>query len=88
LVLSIEGSVERDELVYERLRRKYLGRGVTLEDLFNYFEMGRKVDDEVKKKIKEIIKEQGLSTTLLDFWKWMDLAEKYNPDELRFLSDP
>ncbi len=70
---------------YIRIRRKYLSLGITLMDLFYYFEMGRRVSNEKKKRIEEVIKKQGLTETLIEFWKWMDLAEELNPNELSFL---
>ncbi len=79
--------VDEDRCFYQRLREKYLEYGITLEDLFNYFEMGRRVDREIKMRIERLVRERGLSTVLLDFWKWMDLAERYNSDELKFLKD-
>ncbi len=69
---------------YEELRSRYLSMGITLEDLFYYFETGP-ITREKKNKIKQLIKKHGFITIYQDFMDWWDLAEEYNPDELRFL---
>ncbi len=84
----VRGQLKKEESKYEkyiRIRRKYLSLGITLKDLFYYFEMGRRVSNEKKKRIEKVIKKQGLTETLIEFWKWMDLAEEINPEELTFL---
>ncbi len=69
---------------YEELRKKYLSMGITLEDLFYYFETGP-ITWEKKEKIKQLIKKHGFINIYQDFMDWWDLAEEYNPEELEFL---
>ncbi len=70
---------------YEELRKEYLSIGITLEDLYCYFEDRRCIDPEKKKIIKQLIKKHGFHKVYQDFWDWWDLAEDYNPEELKFL---
>ncbi len=71
---------------YEELRNKYLSMGITLEDLFYYFETGP-ITWEKKNKIKQLIKKHGLTKIYQDFIDWWNLAEEYNPEELSFLHE-
>ena len=54
--VEVKRRTTREE--YEELRNKYLSMGITLEDLFYYFETGP-ITKEKKKEIKKLIKEHG-----------------------------
>ncbi len=81
--IEVERRKTREE--YEELREKYLSIGIILEDLYCYFEDRRCMDPEKKKIIKKLIDKYGYLEIEDEFWDWWDLAEDYNPEELRFL---
>lgn len=79
-----ELSPSEKKKLYEEIRRRYLEQGITLEDLFNYFEF-LWLPREKKEKIKRLIRKYGIERVMDDYWYWWNLAEEYNPEELSFL---